>query len=273
MNIYKNVILTFSLLLLCSGKIFPQFSPDYPINHGWEVGADLGLSYFYGDINDNKGRFWNNSPFSSFYYDQKKIAIDITLGKALFNFLSVRGHFIYGNLSGSNEILNMYFDGNIIGVDGDMTFHYLDYFMNRTENPKFNYYVFAGLGLMNFNAIRREISSNQILSTVGYTQDGSSKTKMTTESMGKVGLGVGFNINKNWQTKFETSLHYLNTDKLDAYFPSDKIIEGYGFMSIGFVYKFKFRLISKDKLQKESRGTNNKPVNSGVNNKKKRKLN
>ena len=272
MNVFKNVILTFSLLLLCSGKLFSQFSPDYPINRGWEVGCDLGLSYFYGDINDNKGRFWNNSPFSSFYYEQKKIAANITLGKTLFRYLSVRGHFIYGKLSGSNEILNMYFDGNIIGLDGDMTFHYLDYFMNRHENAKFNYYVFAGLGLMNFNAIRREIGSDQIISTIGYTQNGASKTEMTTESMGKLGLGIGFNINDNWQTKFETSLNYINTDKLDAYFPSDKKIEGYGFMSIGFIYKFKFQLKSKNNLLKESRGTNNKPNNSGVNNKKKRKL-
>jgi hypothetical protein len=198
MNVFKNVILTFSILLLCSGKIFSQFSYEYPLYKGWEIGGNLGLNYFYGDINDNKGRFWNNSPLSSFYYDQKKLMGNIRIGKALTRYLSVRGHFIYGKVSGSNEVLNMYFNANIIGVDGDMTFHYLDFFTKRPDNPKLNYYIFAGLGLVSFNTIRYEIGSNIIINTLGYTHDGKSKTEMTTESMGKIGLGMGYNINKFW---------------------------------------------------------------------------
>jgi hypothetical protein len=71
---------------------------------------------------------------------------------------------------------------------------------------------------------------------------------------------------------YETSLNYLNTDKLDALISDVTKLEGYGYMSFGCVYKFNFNIRTKNNLWKSSSGTNNRPHNSGVNNKKKRKL-
>lgn len=260
------------LLFFITTKSFSQFHPEYPLSKGWEVGANIGLSYFYGDVNDNKGRFWNNTPFSSFYYDQKRMMGDIVLAKKIFPHITTRGHLKYGKLSGSNETTNMYFEGELFSMEGELTIDFIDLFIHRKDNPMFKYYAIAGLGLCSYNAVRKEIGTNNFLAEIGYTKNGTTKTNLTTEGMGKFGLGVGYNINKYWLVNFETSLNYLNTDKLDALKSTSSNLEGFGYMSFGIVYKFNFFIKTKNSLFKSSSGTNNKPHNSGVNNKKKNRL-
>jgi hypothetical protein len=264
--------LTFFLLIVSTTINFAQYSYNYPFTKGWEIGGNFGLNYFYGDINDNKGRLWNNTPLSSFYYEQKRLMGNIIIGKSLTPYLGIRSHFIFGNIAGSNDKLKMYFNGNIIGLDADITFQYFDYFLKKPESSKFKSYTFVGLGLMKFNAIRHQIGNNLYLGSVGYNAKGDSKTNMITESMFKLGVGVSYSINKFWMFNYETSLNYLNTDKLDALISDVTKLEGYGYMSFGCVYKFNFNIRTKNNLWKSSSGTNNRPHNSGVNNKKKRKL-
>jgi hypothetical protein len=273
MKIKKHLYLSlFIPLFLISTNSFSQFHINYPITKGWEVGFNIGTSYFYGDVNDNKGRFWNNTPFSSFYYDQKRLMGDFVLSKNITPLIATRGHIKYGKLSGSNENLNMYFEGELFSMEGELTLNFIDLFMHRKDNPKFRYYAIAGLGLTSYNAVRKEIGTNNLLSEVGYTNNGKSKTDLTTESMGKFGLGIGYNIDKYWLVNFETTLNYVNTDKLDAFKSTNTELEGFGYMSFGVAYKFNFFIKTKNKEYKSSSGTNNKPHNSGVNNNKKKRL-
>ncbi len=270
---FKKILYLLIFFIFAETNIsFSQFTAEYPLNKGWEIGANIGLTYFYGDINDDKGRIWNNTPFSSFYYEQKKISGEFSLSKIITPLFKARGHFSIGQLSGSNDLLNMYFDANTISVDGDISFQLLDFIFNRSENSKFRLYTFAGLGLVNFNVLLKEISTNNVLAEIGYSNNGSSKTQMTTEGFGKIGLGLSYKLNKYWLCNFETSLRYINTDKLDAFIDNSSEMEGYGFMSAGFVYKFDFTIKNKSSKWKNSSGTNNKPHNSGVNNRKKKKL-
>ncbi len=268
-NHYFLIIISFFLI---SNNTFSQFHFNYPITKGWEVGLNVGTSYFYGDVNDNKGRFWNNTPFSSFYYDQKRLMGDFVLSKNITPLIAARGHIKYGKLSGSNENLNMYFEGELFSMEGELTLNFIDLFIHRQDNPKFRYYAIAGLGLTSYNAVRKEIGTNNFLSEVGYKNMGTTKTKLTTESMGKFGLGIGYNIDKYWLVNFETTLNYVNTDKLDAFKSTNTELEGFGYMSFGVAYKFNFFVKTKNKEYKSSSGTNNKPHNSGVNNKKKKGL-
>ncbi|NVN96353.1 MAG: hypothetical protein HXX18_13850 [Bacteroidetes bacterium] len=273
----KYTKILFLLLLLFISKSFIYAQNNLRFSEGWGIGANIGLNYFFGDISDDKGRIWNNTPLSSFYYTDKNLMASFSLSKSINRFWGIRGHISYGKLSGSDEKTLMYFKGNVYSMDLDVSFQYLDYFLKRPESSKFKYYAFAGLGLCSFNAIARDVTSNTFLYARGYDRNGNT-TNLNTESKLKLGLGIAYQLDKKWIFNFETSLHYLNTDYLDAYKSTSSKLEGYGFMSLGVIYKFNwdFNFSSKtntvNSLWEKSRGNNDRSYNSGLKNKKKRKL-
>ena len=265
------------LLLFFFAKSFVNAQNNYRFSEAWGVGANIGLNYFYGDVSDDKGRIWNNTPLSGFYYTDKNLMGSLSLTKSINKIWTLRGHLAYGKLSGSNEKTNMYFKGNIYTMNLDVTFQYLDYFLRRPESSKFKYYAFAGVGLLSYNSIRRETGTNVFQYARGYDNKGQT-TNLSTETVAKLGLGIAYQLDKKWLFNFETSLHYVATDYLDAYKSSSSKLEGYGFMSIGFVYKFDLnidfgsRSNTVNSLWDKSRGNNNRLHNSGLDNKRKRKL-
>ena len=274
MSISKKIIVFLLLILLNKSFSYAQYI--YPITDGWGVGANFGLNYFYGDVNDDEGRIWNNTPLSSFYYTDKNIMGSLCLSKTISQIWGVRGHFTFGHLSGNNEKTNMYFKGTVYTFDMDVTFQYLDYFLKRPESCKFKYYAFAGLGLTQFNSVRKEISTDVFQNaTGGYNIKSDAFTHFTTEATVKLGLGIAYQLDKKWLFNFETSLNYLNTDYLDAYISTASKLEGYGYMSLGFVYKFDLDFVTgggnQNDLLKKSSGDLPKH-NPGVENKRKKKL-
>ncbi len=269
---FKNIILITLLSTFLTKFSFAQYNYVFPWYKGWEAGTNIGLNYFYGDVNDNKSRFWNNTPLSGFYYEQKRIMFDLSFGKNITPYYSIKSHFSFGNLYGSNEKLNMYFKGNILNADIDLYFHYLDYFLKRPENKKFKYYVIAGIGVSNYNSIRKQLNNNVFLGSVGYSNNGLNKTQRSTDMIFKIGMGVAYNIDKYWMINFESNLNYLSSDNLDAFTSDNTRLEGFGFMSFGLIYKFNFNIRTRNNNWKSSSGSNNRPHNSGFENKRKRKL-
>lgn len=269
---FKYISLTIIILISGLNNIKAQYSYAYPFGKGWDAGLNLGLSYFYGDVNDNKGRFWKATPLSGFYYEEKNLTGDLSLGKIINPYLHLRSHFVFGKISGSNDELNTYFNGNIMTFGLDVHFHYIDFFMKRPESSKFKYYSVTGLGFTSYNAVRREISTNKFLSSVGYSNYGNNKTSNNSSASLKLGLGVAYHIDRYWKVNFESSLNYLFTDKLDGLVSSNTLLEGYGLMSFGVAYKFDLNIKTHNNNWKKSSGTNNRPHNSGFENKRKRKL-
>ncbi len=263
------------LFLFLFSKSIVYAQQTYPFFDHWGLGANIGMNYFYGDVNDNKGRIWSNTPLSGFYYTDKNLMINVSLTKDISRFWGIRGHLAYGKLSGSNEKTSMYFKGSVYSMDMDVTFHFLDYILKRPESSKFKFYAFAGMGLFSFDAIRRDITTDVFQNAMGFDQNGN-HTNFTTESLLKLGLGIGYQLNKKWLFNFETALNYTNSDDLDAFRSTSSKREGFGYMSLGVVYKFDlnvhFESRSSNSLWEKSKGDNNRSYNSGLNNKKKRKL-
>jgi hypothetical protein len=265
----KTIIL-FSILFFSKFAGTAQYI--YPMRDGWGIGLNIGLTYFYGDVNDNKGRIWNNTPLSGFYYDDKKFMLSGSLSKKISKIWAVRGHLAYGKLKGSDDYLNSYFESTMFSGDLDVTFQFLDYFMARPESSKFKYYLFGGLGLCSYATIRYNMVSNVIENAQGYNTVNGKFLNYTMETIGKIGLGIAYQLNKDFQLNFETSLHYINTDNLDAYQSKSVALEGYGFMSLGVVYKFNLHLFERNEMSMKSMGENNRSHNSGLKNKRKKKL-
>ncbi|MCX6231464.1 MAG: outer membrane beta-barrel protein [Bacteroidetes bacterium] len=265
---YKLILL---FLILLFSKTFVSAQYVYPLRDGWGMGANFGLTYFYGDINDNKGRIWNNTPLSGFYYDDKKGMLSLSLTKKITKIWGLRGNLTYGKLKGTNEYINSYFTATLFAGDMDITFQFLDYFMARSESCKFKYYLFGGLGLTSFASIRNDLLTNAFQNAQGYSSKGEF-LNYTTESFGRIGLGIAYQFDKKWQVNFETSLNYINTDDLDAFRSKSVPLEGYGFMSFGLVYKFDLHLFKRNEMSMRSSGDNNRTHNSGLVNKKKKSL-
>jgi len=268
-----NILIVILFVLITKSYIYAQ--TPYSFSDAWGVGANIGLNYFYGDVNDDKGRIWNNTPLSGFYYTDKNIMGSLHFTKDINKLWGFRGNFTFGNLSGSNEKTNMYFKGTLYAFDIDVSFQYLDYFLKRPPSNKFKYYAFAGLGFCSYNAIRRDATTQLFQGGLGYDIKGKT-THFAMSSMEKIGLGIAYHLDKVWVFNFETSLNYLNTDDLDAYASSSSRLEGFGFLSFGVIYKFDFNFNFEthngNKLWEKSRGSNNRTFNSGLYNKKKKKL-
>jgi hypothetical protein len=266
---YTNIILVLFLLFLSKSFVIAQ--NNYSFSDKWGVGANIGLNYFYGDVSDDKGRIWNNAPLSGFYYTDKNFMASLSLTKAINKLWGIRSYLAYGKLSGSDEGKDMYFKSAVYSMDMDVTFQYLDYFLNRPETSKFKYYAYAGFGMFKFNSIRRKITTDQLIDTNGINNNGESIKPIV-----KLGLGIAYQLDKKWLFHFETTLYYTNSDYLDDFKSSSSKLEGFGYMSLGFIYKFNLNLNlnlhSGNDLWEKSKGTNNRTYNSGLKNKKKRKL-
>ncbi len=265
---YTKVLLVLLFVLLTKSFLCAQYI--YPFYEGWGIGANIGLNYFYGDVNDDKGRIWSNPPLSGFYYTDKNVMGSLSLGKDISEIWGVRSHFTFGSLSGSNEKTRMYFKGDLYSFGLDVTFQYIDYFLKRPKSRKFKYYAFCGLGLTSFNSTRTETLIDMPLNAEDYNNTEETGNYITTI---KLGLAIVYQLDKKWLFNFETSLNYLNTDYLDAYSSSSAKLEGYGYMSLGLVYKFDLDIrAGRNDLWKKSSGHNNRSHNSGLSNKRKRKL-
>lgn len=270
MNIKKNLFLLIVLIFFYKNS-YSQLFYLYSIEKGWGIGGASGLNYFFGDVNDNKGRIWNNTPFNKYYYTDKKIMGNFFVSKKINRYLELKTSITFGKLSGTNEGLNLTFESNVTSYMVEGYFYFIDYLFEKSESNKIKYYVIGGAGLSYFNSICRENTTKKVISVVGYDSQ-LNKTEKTTETTINIGLGVNYNIDKKWSLFFNTSLYYLNTDKLDAIKSTKSSLEGYGLMSFGVSYNFDFKIRSSNSTWEKSSGNNDRPYNPGVKNKRKKKL-
>ena len=268
----KLLIVIFCTILIPTTKLYSQES--FLWSKDWAISGELGLDYYFGDASDNHNRIYNNSPLSSFYWDNKEFMSSITLSKQVNRLWSVRGHLSYGNLSGSNDNIKVAFTGKVYTSEMDLTFNFIDAIFSLPEKSRFKYYAFMGLGLTKLRAESYSMVTGKPLFYEGYNSSKSGLFKYTTEGMVAMGLGVKYNMDRKFFFTFETSLKYVNTDKLDAYKSTYTKLEGMGFMSIGLGYKFDLNFSSGSNSDNwdKAKGKKMDPRNSGMNNKKKTRL-
>ena len=170
----------------------------------WSVSGEVGLDYFFGDGSDSHNRIYNNSPLSSFYWENKGFMASITLAKQLDRYWGLRMHFLYGSLSGSNDNIKITFTGKVFASDMDVTFNFIDLIFKRPEKAKYKYYAFAGFGITGFRSISRVMGTGNYINEVGYQDTGRSVSNLNTQGLLTMGLGVKYNLNK------KMFLHFRN---------------------------------------------------------------
>lgn len=228
------------LLVPAQGKA--QWGGYHAFATDWEITLHLGMTSFYGDVTDNKNRIYNNSPFHRYFYEDRGFAYGVMLRKNMSPYYSFRGVFLRGDIYGSSDRYGLYFNAvtnhYYLGANLDLT----SLMLGVDDNRPWELYAFAGLGFNDSRTWLYDASTDNLVGTNGF---GSERWLGGDEAMARAatipfGIGFSYELHNNWSFNMETSIHGVNTDRLDAFESDDTKTEGFGYSSIGLTYHFNF---------------------------------
>ena len=198
----KKIIFSVAILLFTHTLTTAQ--------RGWEVGGWLGVSNYFGDLNTT--------------YSLKRPAL---AGGAVFRFnfnerLCAKMSANYGSLSADDkdsrnvfeQRRNLNFRTNIFEGIGQFEFNFLPYnYFDKTQ--WFSPYLFAGLGVFNFNPQGKFNNTWYDLRPLGTEGQFRGEEYYTTQMAFVYGGGFKVALSEVWSLNFEISARKLFTDYLD----------------------------------------------------------
>lgn len=236
----RTLILLPTLLLLMSQPGKAQWGGYHQFASDWELNANVGMTSFYGDLTDKKNRIFTNTPFHRYFYQDRGLGYSILLKKNVNSYFSVRGSFLHGKIYSHASNFDLYFDAVVneyyIGADLDIS----TLIWGESRNRDWKFYGFLGIGFTDSRTWLYDDKTNQLVGTNGFGKDRwfSDKSRMATETTIPFGLGVSYRFHDNWTVNFETGIHGMNTDRLDAFKSKESGTEGFGYTSLGISYHF-----------------------------------
>ncbi len=195
-----------------------------------ELGVSLGASNAYTDLGgaNNVGR--------PLFFDFDLKATRPVLGvmyRYTFNpYFSLRGNFYWGNVSGSDKLIsqpggpgepqwyrryrNLNFKSYIFELSAMAEVNFMRFEAGRYRY-RFAPYAVAGIGVFHFNPKTHEGTRLQPLGTEGQNSDAypNREPYSLVQPCIPFGLGVKYNIDKNWTIGFEYVHRFTFTDYLD----------------------------------------------------------
>ncbi len=198
----------------------------------WSIGLGAGPNIFFGDLKAYS--FW---PATS-NMNEVKFGGTATLSKQFSHVLSLRGQFLYSELSGTKRHTrahvpyNLYFDGNILEGNLNLLVNFSNLFSGVYKpGRKFFVYGTVGLGPTSWNSNVKELGTGTPVrrsDTLG---------NWTTALMGMAGIGAWVNLGDKVNIGLEWSLHGVNSDKVDATVSGYKY-DAYSMLSVNVTYNF-----------------------------------
>ena len=231
------VLITFIMSMVASTGAYAQF---YGFNKGWQVGVGVGSTKFYGDLSDNTNSFIKNTPFSKFFYQDRKFGGLFFLEKSINPYFGVRGMLFGGEIKSTQESTKQYFEGNYFDYSLSLTFNFSNMIFGRDNSRFTRIYGFAGIGMSESRSLKYDLVTGNIIATNGYDEPkhaGGARRPMT-EVVYPIGLGVSLFASEDFNLNIEGHLHMVSTNKLDANPIEGRSIESVGFLTITAVYNF-----------------------------------
>jgi len=177
---------------------------------GWELGAWLGTSFYYGDLNTTTS------------IRKPGLALGI-MGRYNFNTrITATGSINFGNIAGADSLSsnnfernrNLSFKSRIYDVTGQLEFHFFEY-DHWSKDYHWTPYTFIGFNFVKFNPRAELNGETYYLNPLGTEgQDAGNEYHLVS---GGLVLGGGFkwDINRDWSVNIFFSTHRLLTDYLD----------------------------------------------------------
>ena len=223
---YKLLIALF--VFFSAQKINAQFVDGYGMWEHWYLSGNIGISSFVGDLSH-----YDYDPFNKLNHESK-LSINGILAKEISPILACRGQFIYGALKGEKG--NAAFNTNFLETSALLTVNMSRLFLNLYSEPKSYYYVYFGLGLIQFRAIERDINTNEFINAEGYDENINPVTP-GTGSMVIAGAMMRRKINERLDFNIDVSIHPSTSDELDAQSGGSLKYDMFTYVSAGLTYK------------------------------------
>lgn len=209
----------------------------------WSVGLQTGLLSFHGDLSENRHSNNYRGAINDLPY---KFNGGIVAKYAVSHVLSVRGSAYFGKFVFNNNNLpyaNYNFDitNKIQSYEAQMVFN-MGNLSFLQKDRKLHLSLFTGIG-----QIRTKLSGTLIGVDAGhpdinFANDPYWKTQTKNHYLTvPVGIGLMYNINKNFDIGIESGLRYTRTDSLDfanANTFRNRVFDRFSQHTVGVYYKF-----------------------------------
>jgi len=200
----------------------------------WSVSPSFGLTKFYGEISQ-----YDFYPVISGDPNELKFGGSISISKQFSPIFGVNIQALLGKVAGIKRNMNYYFNADIYDYTLNATVSLTDLFFREIKNKKFDVYALAGVGIMQYRSILKDINTDEVINSVGYTiPDYSKNTDLVSSTVFPIGLGAKYKINKNISLGIETTMRNINADNLDCYKKQGTAQDRLGYTAINFTYYF-----------------------------------
>lgn len=219
------VILTFY------AGINTALSQSYKIREQWYLGPQLSVVSFFGDLSVH-----DFNPVRKLT-EESDFGVGMQIGKSLNKQLDLRITYNFGNMKGSNPEMDMYFSNKFNEISFDLAFS-LSRLIWPGTTSRFNFTLTAGLGLIQYRAIKYKLSDNTYLSSEGYNSLKEPEGEASLAMVFPVGAGLNYTINSNWILTSNFAFRLHNKDLLDSQIGNTEIDDRYSITSFGIIYVF-----------------------------------
>jgi opacity protein-like surface antigen len=236
---YSILRLFIAINLLVIVSLLAQAGKNYPFGKYWEFGVFVNTANFHGDLSENQNSFLNNTPFSSYFYQDRKFGGGILINKMFTPIWGVKGIFEYAQLAGRNEKLNARFQGDLFLYTTNVVFDWSNAFLGEDKYRKWSSYAYIGIGFSETRSNAYDLQSGIQIGSTGYkiSKYGNGYQRMTETTI-PIGLGATYKLNKSITLFFEWNRYFVNTNKLDAFVIESTRYESVGNLVLGATYKF-----------------------------------
>ena len=262
--IYTACIMCLSLVCFGQGRIGGQDTrtdlkndvkiPEREVSP-FSVSLRTGLTQFFGELNSQDMKGFGGLAVE--YKATKKVALNLG-----YNVGKIGGEKI--------DFFNSYFSTSYNSLDLIAKWNLTEQF-SKGKIGAFNFNIFGGLGIINFNAKAYDITTNKLVRFSNSklsernqiflkwgNPNGPSGIKNTRERTIPIGAEIGYKLSEKWKMGLEYRFNFVRNDKLDATSgrslinpeestsysntPNDK----FGFLAISLTYQFTRKTKDRD---------------------------
>lgn len=208
-------------------------------NNGWSISGFVGSSNFHGDISDKTNSFMNNTPFSKYFYQDRKLGGGIYVDKMFGQVMGVRGTLLYSQMKSTKESDKIYFQGDMFEYSIAAYSNLTNLFLGYSRRRSWDIYAFAGIGFSETRSKAYDMNTGAVVGSTGYKKSkyGNGYQRMT-EVVFPVGLGITYAFTKRSDVFLEFTRHFVYTNKLDAFPVDGTNVESLGLVNLGLTYDF-----------------------------------
>ncbi|HQH19089.1 MAG TPA: DUF6089 family protein [Bacteroidales bacterium] len=250
----KTIRLTLTVCLLMLAFTVYTFGQENKTEkekyNTWSVSLSGGSMLFYGDLRQFEIFPVTKQSSEDWYGITNGLSeygggIGITLNKQFSPVFSVQGMLEKGTLAGFKAKSNAHFNTDFFSYGINVRINFIPLFNPNAKSPKFSIYGITGLGLCNFKTMQTKISNGELIHSYGYGDHGQEK-RNTEERYIPVGAGIKYKINNKFDIGLESTLKYVNTDKLDGRVKENSAKDMYGYTALTVTYQIGKNIKSKE---------------------------